>query len=69
MEQLPSHAIPLYGNDALRRIEAASAAASGNAFELMRRAGQAAWRQVLQRWPRAQHIVVACGPGNNGGDG
>lgn len=69
MEQLPSHAIPLYGNDALRRIEAASAAASGNAFELMRRAGQAAWRQVLQRWPRAQHIVVACGTGNNGGDG
>ena len=69
MEQIPSHAIPLFDNDALRRIEAASAAASGDAFALMQRAGQAAWRQVLQRWPQARRIVVACGAGNNGGDG
>src|SRR3954470_20012504 len=69
MEQGPKHAIPLYDNGALRRMEAASALASGDDFALMQRAGQAAWRQLLQRWPRAQRIVVACGAGNNGGDG
>ena len=54
---------------ALRGIEARAAAALGDAFELMRRAGQAAWRETLEHWPRAQSIVVVCGPGNNGGDG
>lgn len=37
--------------------------------DLMARAGLAAWRLLLQRWPQAQKIGVACGPGNNGGDG
>ena len=37
--------------------------------ELMARAGRAAAALVLSRWPLAQHIVVLCGPGNNGGDG
>ena len=41
----------------------------GEAFALMARAGQAAWRSVLRHWPRAHRLVVACGPGNNGGDG
>ncbi|HEU0307408.1 MAG TPA: NAD(P)H-hydrate epimerase, partial [Lysobacter sp.] len=54
---------------ALRAIEARAAASLGDAFELMRRAGQAAWREVLGQWPQAQRIVVVCGPGNNGGDG
>ncbi len=38
-------------------------------FELMRRAGEAAARQVLQRYPLAERICVLVGPGNNGGDG
>ena len=54
---------------ALRGIETRAAASLGDAFELMRRAGQAAWREVLERWPQTQRIVVVCGPGNNGGDG
>lgn len=37
--------------------------------DLMARAGLAAWRLILERWPQAQRIGVACGPGNNGGDG
>lgn len=60
----------LYDKNALCMLEArASAALGGDAFELMRRAGQAAWRHLLHHWPQAQRIAVVCGPGNNGGDG
>ncbi|MFC3815721.1 NAD(P)H-hydrate dehydratase [Lysobacter sp. GCM10012299] len=59
----------LYDAAALREVEARAAQALGDAFELMSRAGRAAWREVLTHWPQAQRIVVACGPGNNGGDG
>ncbi|MDQ3228266.1 MAG: NAD(P)H-hydrate dehydratase, partial [Pseudomonadota bacterium] len=60
----------LYDRQALRLIESsATHALGGDAFELMRRAGQAAWRYLLQHWPDARCIVVVCGPGNNGGDG
>lgn len=37
--------------------------------DLMARAGLAAWRLLLDRWPQAQRIGIVCGPGNNGGDG
>lgn len=60
---------PLYDTAALRAVEARAARHTGDAFTLMARAGLAAWREVLARWPDAQRIVVACGPGNNGGDG
>ena len=39
------------------------------AGELMRRAGQAAYRLLRVRYPRARDVTVVCGPGNNGGDG
>ena len=62
--------LPLYDTDALRALESRGiASCDGDAFALMARAGQAGWRCVLKHWPRAQRIVVACGPGNNGGDG
>src|SRR5688572_33419295 len=54
---------------ALRAIEALASDRLGDPFELMCRAGQAAWRELLRAWPHAQAIVVVCGPGNNGGDG
>lgn len=63
----PSHA--LFDAAALRRLEAHATQRLGDGFELMRRAGQAAWRDLLMRWPQAMRIVVVCGPGNNGGDG
>lgn len=53
----------------LRAIEARAEKATGDARELMRRAGRAGWREVLQQWPQAQGLLVVCGPGNNGGDG
>ena len=61
---------PLFDTAALRTLEArGTALLDGDAFALMARAGQAGWRSVLRHWPQAQRIVVACGPGNNGGDG
>ena len=65
-----SPTVALYDCNALRVLEKrAAATCAGGAFELMQRAGQAAWQYLLEHWPQAQRIVVACGPGNNGGDG
>ena len=36
---------------------------------LMRRAGRAAFETLRQRWPECRAITVACGSGNNAGDG
>jgi NAD(P)H-hydrate epimerase len=36
---------------------------------LMENAGAAVARVVGERFPRAEHVVVLCGKGNNGGDG
>lgn len=70
---MPSSDFPfdsaLYDTAALRAVEVRASAQLGDAYELMRRAGAAAWRELLRRWPAAQRIVVVCGPGNNGGDG
>lgn len=60
---------PLYDTAALRAVERAAAAELGDDFELMRRAGEAAWREWLDRWTQAYSLLVVCGPGNNGGDG
>ncbi len=59
----------LFDVAALRAIEAHAARTSGDERELMRRAGQAAWQELLRHWPGAQRLLVVCGPGNNGGDG
>jgi NAD(P)H-hydrate epimerase len=64
-----SHATALYDTAALRALERRAAQALGDEHALMQRAGQAAWRCLLQHWPQARDIVVVCGPGNNGGDG
>lgn len=60
---------PLYDTPTLRGLEQRANAASGDATILMQRAGSAAWRELLRRWPAAQSILVVCGTGNNGGDG
>jgi len=38
-------------------------------FELMQRAGRAAFVELGRRWPEARRLAVLAGAGNNGGDG
>lgn len=38
-------------------------------LELMRRAGEAAFARMMERYSGTGCMVVVCGPGNNGGDG
>lgn len=65
-----SELLPLYRPAQVRAMDDHAIQALGvPAYELMTRAGAAAWRLVQQRWPAARRIGVACGPGNNGGDG
>jgi hydroxyethylthiazole kinase-like uncharacterized protein yjeF len=59
---------PLYDTAATRALEHL-AAASLPPHTLMQRAGLAVARLALAIAPHARTIWVACGPGNNGGDG
>lgn len=61
-------AAPLFDVAATRRIEAAAAAALPP-HTLMQRAGKAVARLALALAPHARCVWIACGPGNNGGDG
>lgn len=38
-------------------------------FDLMNRAGEAAFKAMRSRWPDARTVSVLCGSGNNAGDG
>lgn len=62
------HPLALHDIAGTRRLEQA-AAATLPAHALMRRAGLATARLALALAPHARRIWVACGPGNNGGDG
>jgi ADP-dependent NAD(P)H-hydrate dehydratase / NAD(P)H-hydrate epimerase len=64
----PDLSWPLHDTAATRAIEQAAAAALPP-HTLMQRAGLAAARLACALAPHAQTIWVACGPGNNGGDG
>lgn len=59
---------PLFSVAATRLIEQQSAAALP-AHTLMQRAGLAVARLALALAPHSRCIWIACGPGNNGGDG
>ncbi|WMC09916.1 NAD(P)H-hydrate dehydratase [Oceanimonas pelagia] len=54
----------------IKQGERQAAAAMGmTLFELMSRAGLAAFELARRQWPQARHWWVFCGGGNNGGDG
>jgi ADP-dependent NAD(P)H-hydrate dehydratase / NAD(P)H-hydrate epimerase len=59
---------PLHDAQQSRRVETAAAAALPP-HTLMRRAGLSVARLALAIAPHAQHVWIAAGPGNNGGDG
>jgi hydroxyethylthiazole kinase-like uncharacterized protein yjeF len=62
--------VPLYTAAAVRDLDRKAIEEHGIAgIELMQRAGAAAFRALQTRWPAARRCVVACGAGNNGGDG
>ncbi|MGV3572487.1 MAG: NAD(P)H-hydrate dehydratase [Ramlibacter sp.] len=64
----PDRPWPLHDVAAIRRLEQAAPAALPP-HTLMQRAGLAVARLALAVAPHAGTIWVACGPGNNGGDG
>jgi len=64
----PHQPHPLFDTAATRRIEQAATAALPP-HTLMQRAGLAVARLALALAPHARTVWVACGPGNNGGDG
>lgn len=64
----PHQPHPLFDTAATRRLEQ-SAAAALPAYTLMQRAGGAVARLAQAIAPHARTVWIACGPGNNGGDG
>ncbi|MBS0366094.1 MAG: NAD(P)H-hydrate dehydratase [Proteobacteria bacterium] len=61
--------VELYSTAQVRAADARAIAAGTPGYTLMKRAGEAALRCLRSRWPMAHRVVIACGPGNNGGDG
>ena len=57
-------------SEQVRVIEPKAAQLAGcSMFELMQRAGEAAFQVLIQQWPKAHNITVVAGNGNNAGDG
>ena len=60
----------LYRAEQVRELDRTAIEEHGiDGYELMQRAGKAAYALLRSNWPRARHLVVLCGGGNNGGDG
>lgn len=66
----------------MREVEAAAMAAGTSGLDLMERAGAGVVEEMIRHWPvekpgisnpttasGGRHVLVLCGPGNNGGDG
>lgn len=62
--------LPLYSGAQVRQMDRYAIASLGlQGYELMERAGLAAFGVLTDTWPSARRLQVVCGTGNNGGDG
>lgn len=59
----------LYSASQLRELDRRAIESGIAGAELMARAGEAAFKVLRARFPRARRVGILCGPGNNGGDG
>lgn len=60
----------VFSADWVRQAERSAAQQAGlSLYELMERAGQAAFELARTTWPDTRHWLILCGHGNNGGDG
>lgn len=67
---MTNHAMNLYRAEQVRALDRYAIEHCGiHGYELMQRAGQAAFDLARQRWPDVRRMTVYCGAGNNGGDG
>ncbi len=67
MNTLP---LELYRAEQVRELDSIAIDQRGiPGFQLMSRAGLAAFQTLQQRWPGADSLAVFCGAGNNAGDG
>lgn len=62
-------ALALYRAEQVQELDRRAIASGIAGFELMGRAGMAAFRCLQQHWPQHSPIEIFCGGGNNGGDG
>ena len=60
---------PIYTIEQIRRLEQLAVQSGISEQLLMTRAGEAAFEYLRDTWPKAKHLVVICGKGNNAGDG
>src|SRR5688572_8541590 len=66
VERLPEH---VWSAAQVRDLERLAIERGVSDYELMCRAGAAALRVLLRRWPAARSLAIVCGAGNNAGDG
>ena len=65
----PDPQTALFTTAQVRTLDRAAIEGGIPGIELMERAARAAFDVLRRRWPQARSLTVACGPGNNGGDG
>ncbi|MEE9354640.1 MAG: NAD(P)H-hydrate dehydratase [Methylococcaceae bacterium] len=67
MRNLPAK---LYRSKQVKELDRTATEDNGiSAIVLMRRAGEAAFKQLQETFPKATTVAIFCGQGNNGGDG
>ena len=59
----------LYNSKAIYAMDRAAVTIDGfTEIDLMHRAGEVVWHEIIRRWPGVSKITIFAGQGNNGGD-